>query len=239
MLAAGIVLALAYVGRAAVEIVGPLAPAIPQGPVDIRIADRLTIPVEGEFQRMSTDLVTTAVLLAIAATNLTVHLVLRRAALWPPPRLSRFLLVSAAGASALALDELLGLHETLGHNLPFLAALPGIDHPDDAVFAIFPAAGLLFIAAFRQVLLSSAGALRIFGAALALGVLASAVDLANPNGYEEPIELLSVVCLLAGFVTLAVEQAVGVIRAERAFAALASEPALDEPVLAHSPLTPA
>lgn len=222
-------LALAYLARAAVEIVGPVAPAIPQGPVDIRIADRFTIPVEGEFQRMSVDLVTTVVLLAIAAVGLTTLLALRRAVDLPPRRLERFLLLSAAGATALGLDELLGLHETVGHNLPFLAGLPGIDHPDDVVFALFPLAGLAFVVTYRRVLMASRAALRLFAAALVLAVLASAVDLLNPNGYEEPLELIAVVLILAGFVTLAVEQAAAAIRAERALAqALAAEAALLE-----------
>lgn len=216
MLGAAALLALAYLARAVVDIVGPVAQPIPQGPVDVRIGDRLTIPVEGEFQRMSMDVVTSALLLALAAVNLTALTIVRRSADRPPRPLLRFLAIGAAGAVVLALDELLGLHETVGHNLPFLARLPGVEHADDVVFALVPLAAAAFLIAFRGVLLASRGARRLFALGVGLALVAAAIDMANPNGYEEPVELFAVLCLLAGFATLAVEQAAAAIRAERA-----------------------
>ncbi|CAA9472139.1 MAG: hypothetical protein AVDCRST_MAG69-167, partial [uncultured Solirubrobacteraceae bacterium] len=44
---------------------------------------------------------------------------------------------AGAGAAFLAADDLLAAHETLGHNLGFLAALPLIDHPDDLIVGLY------------------------------------------------------------------------------------------------------
>lgn len=52
--------------------------------------------------------------------------------------------VAALGAAFLAADDILAAHETVGHNLGFLASLPVIDHPDDVIVALYG----LVIAAF-------------------------------------------------------------------------------------------
>ena len=44
---------------------------------------------------------------------------------------------AALGAAFLACDDLLAAHETVGHNLPFLASLPLVDHPDDAIVGLY------------------------------------------------------------------------------------------------------
>ncbi len=45
--------------------------------------------------------------------------------------------VAAAGAAFLSADDLLAAHESVGHNLGFLAALPAIDHPDDVIVGVY------------------------------------------------------------------------------------------------------
>jgi hypothetical protein len=51
-------------------------------------------------------------------------------------RTRQMLTLSAAAAIWLGLDEGLALHETIGHDLGFLADLPWVRAPDDVIFAL-------------------------------------------------------------------------------------------------------
>lgn len=90
------------------------------------------------------DLVTVAALAGVAvALALVAALLIRQGS---PD--ARAFITATAGAVFLAADDLLGAHETVGHNLGLLASLPIIDHPDDVVFGIY---GLVVVAfAWRQ-----------------------------------------------------------------------------------------
>jgi hypothetical protein len=96
----------------------------------------------------------------------------------------------AVVAAALGLDEALALHETVGHNLRFLAALPGVERPDDAIVVlgalVLAAAGL---ASWRGVA-RVPSALAVFAVAGLAGLTAA---LGDPLGfaYEEQLEVLA------------------------------------------------
>jgi hypothetical protein len=60
------------------------------------------------------------------------------------PGLRRTFTIAAFGAAYLSADDLLGVHETVGHNLGFLAGLPLVDHPDDVVMAVYGIAAAAF-----------------------------------------------------------------------------------------------
>lgn len=103
----------------------------------------------------------------------------------------------------LALDELAGLHETLGYNLPFLADIPGIERPDDAIILAYSAPGVVFLVLFRDVLFRDrrTGALLLLG----IGLFGAAAVLDALGGIaEELLESLAALALLAGFLVLAV-----------------------------------
>ena len=78
------------------------------------------------------DLMTVLALAAVALVFATAAVYARR-----DPALRRTFAVAALGAVYLSADDLLGVHDTVGHNLGFLAGLPLIDHPDDAVMAFY------------------------------------------------------------------------------------------------------
>ena len=117
------------------------------------------------------------------------------------------LTLSAAGGIWLGLDEGLALHETIGHNLGFLADLPGVRAPDDLIVAVYVVLAVAFAVAYRDLLATSRAALRLFAAGLALAALAAVLDFGSliSARNEDVVETLAGFVLLAGYVTLARE----------------------------------
>ncbi len=109
-------------------------------------------------------------------------------------------LIGGLGLLVLALDELFGVHETLGHNMGFLTAL-GVEHADDAIFLIYPIAIAIYVWKFRDILLERKRQRTGFMIAGVLVVLAAFSDLAihPPEGLEDLVELAAV---LVAVVTL-------------------------------------
>ena len=102
---------------------------------------------------------------------------------------------AAAGTAFLAGDDALALHETLGHNLTFLDALPVIDHRDDAITGFY---GLVIAAwLWRHRALAPANARLLWLAAVACGGLAIGLDLL-PFSLGLFEEILEAVCALLG-----------------------------------------
>lgn len=115
-------------------------------------------------------------------------------------RTAEFYLLGGTGLVLLALDELFGVHETLGHNLPFLTGL-GVRNPDDVVFLVFPVAIGWFVWHFRDLLLERRQQRVGFAAAGFLLLVAAFSDLVlhPPELVEDAVELLAVTI---GLVTL-------------------------------------
>ena len=175
---------------------------------EIRIADSATV-YAAEESRPDTDVISGSALVALATAALMTCLLLTAAG--APRRLRHFYALSAAGAAFLATDELLAIHETVGHNMVFLSDLPVVERPDDLIIALYliPAAAFLF--AFRDVLTGSRRALGFFAAGLALFFAAGLADIAGV-GADEPLEVLSAACIAGGFVSLIVGHLTGLIR---------------------------
>ena len=134
----------------------------------------------------------TAIALALTSA-LLLHAAERLAA---PAR--RAFSTAAWGVLFLAADDLLSAHETVGHNLPVLARIPLVDHPDDVVLAIYAAVVGAFLWHHRA-LLDGADrrpwAVAGIAAALALGhdVLPLHFRL-----LEEGLEVVAAVALVVG-----------------------------------------
>jgi hypothetical protein len=149
------------------------------------------------------DLLNGFLLIAIASTSFFVALLLSAGS-----RIERrflFFVVATFGAAYLAADEVLGLHETLGANLRFLAELPGIRHPDDAVFAAYALPVAVFVYCFRAILASSRRTLAVLAGGAGLYVLGVVMDVRSLP-YEEYVEPLASWALLVGFVSLGYQQ---------------------------------
>jgi hypothetical protein len=97
---------------------------------------------------------------------------------------------------------MLGIHETIGHNLRFLADLPGVHRPDDVVFASYCVPAVVVMVVFKDLIWSSKPVAMLFAAGLALFVVAGAADIAG-IGIDELAEPLSTGCLMAGCTRIA------------------------------------
>jgi hypothetical protein len=165
----------------------------------IRVLDSFTLYADSE-SRPIPDKLSSSALVAAATMMLMTALLLSAAG--SDRRLRRFYGIAAAGLLVLAADELFAFHETIGHNLRFLADLPAVERPDDAVFALMGVAAVAFAWAFRDVLTANHRALQVLSAGAALFVLAAFGDVVG-SGLEEPAEVLSGILLLIGLVIMA------------------------------------
>jgi hypothetical protein len=113
------------------------------------------------------------------------------------PDLARFFTVSGIGLGALAIEETFELTETA-------AQIAGVNPRKTDIFV--PILGLVFLVAYRRVLLSSRKALWIgaAGVALFLGALFSD-SLPGRRNVEDPLESVASLFLLTAFVVLAMD----------------------------------
>ena len=164
----------------------------------VRVLDSFTIYADGE-SRPAPSTIQGSLLVALATAAFMTFFFLRRA--HARPQVVQFYLVASAGLAFVAFDELLAVHETVGHNIRPLADLPGVERPDDVLVLLY-AIPLAYCAyRFRDVLAESRTALRLLGAGVAFFAVAVVTDLASAP-LEEGFELLSVASILAGLVTL-------------------------------------
>jgi hypothetical protein len=168
----------------------------------IRFFDAFTLYVAQERTR-PLDAVDAVLLSMLAGTVLFARAQLQRAGAGSK-RTGLFLLVCGLGALYLAGDESLALHETIGDNLRFLTALPGVERPDDVIFASYVIPAVVVVVVFRDQFRSSPAALPLFGAAVALFFGAALFDVVG-IGVDELLEPLSSGFLLAGFAVLALD----------------------------------
>jgi hypothetical protein len=168
----------------------------------IRFFDAFTLYVAQERTR-PLDVIDAVLLSMIAGTAFFARALLRQARA-DSSRGGAFLLVAGLGALYLAADESLALHETIGDNLLFLSSLPGVERPDDLIFAGYILPAIVIVILFRDVIRASPAAIPLFGAAIALYFAAGAMDVAG-IGVDELLEPLSSGCLLAGFTVLALD----------------------------------
>lgn len=155
-----------------------------------------------------TDLLNGLLLVSLSSVALVVGLLLRRIAP-ADPRVAWFYLILGLCTAWLAFDELFSVHETIGYNLRFLADVPGVEHPDDALFALYAIPALAFFGYFRDIVLSSRPATAAFGLTVGLfaAVALSDVVLHLSMRTEEAIEVASTVSAFAGVAILAAKHA--------------------------------
>lgn len=138
--------------------------------------------------------------LAVATTMMLMTFLLLTAA-GSGPRLRVFYALGAAGLALATVDETFALHETIGHNMHFLGDVPGIERPDDLIFAFYPIALAFFAWHFRDILFADRRATRLFAAGSALVLVAVAGDIIGSH-VDEAAEPLAGLCLVVGLVML-------------------------------------
>ena len=169
----------------------------------VRVLDRYEFFVEPDV-KPSGDLFNGYVLVGIAFMSLTFAVVMKVVSAAPPGKTFWLFVCMFFGASYLAADEVLGIHETLGHNMQFLTTIvPIAERPDDAIIMFYGIPALLFVVYFYRTLLASKAAIVCFIAALAMFALGAVSDgLTLP--IEEFCEMISSICLIAGVVALGI-----------------------------------
>ena len=183
---------------------------------EIRFFDAFNVKAKPDL-KPSPDIVNGLVLVIAATLALGTAVLLRLVAAARRP--THFFGLIAAGAYFLAADELFGIHESIGLNFEFLADLPGIDRPDDAVIILYGLIALAVVVLFRDVILGARGAMRYLVGALVIMAAASVLDvLGVPVALENAVEVLGSVVGLLGFGALALHylREAGVIPAVRA-----------------------
>lgn len=143
-----------------------------------------------------TDLATSTTLLLISAVLLVGARLAQRTPDAGP------LLAAGLGALYLAADDVLAAHETIGHNLGALAALPVIDHPDDVLLGLY---GLVILAfGWRHRALLAGAPAKPWLVAVALGGLAVGHDVLplHLSALEEVLEVGCGAALLTATVML-------------------------------------
>jgi hypothetical protein len=175
---------------------------------EIRLADSITV-YAAEESRPDLDAISGSVLVALATAALMMMLLLRTIA--GDERLRRFYALAAAGFALLAFDEFFGAHETIGHNLLPLADVPGVERPDDVIFALLAIPAIAFVYLFRDVMFESRRSRWLFGAALVTFGLAAMSDVAGVSA-DEPLEVITGACILGGFVSLVATHAADALR---------------------------
>jgi hypothetical protein len=120
-------------------------------------------------------------------------------------RVVRLLAIVGAGALYLAADELMAFHENIGRNLPWLADLPGVTHPDDVIPLLYGLIALAVIVRFRDVIFAAQRAIRLFAVAGGLFVVAALLDVADlSQALEDFVEVASTCTGLIAFGALLV-----------------------------------
>ena len=165
----------------------------------VRVLDAFTVYAPEEARPDEDKL--SAVALVGAATMSIVALLLLRAAA-ADTRLRRFFAFGTAGLALLAADELFAIHETIGHNLHFLADIPGVERPDDAIFALYAIPLSVFAWRFRDVLLAHRRPVQLFAIGSVFFAIAVVGDLTG-SFIDEPAEVIAGACLLAGLAMIA------------------------------------
>jgi hypothetical protein len=165
---------------------------------EVRVLDAVTVYVDGEPKPGATVLGGIALIVLATAAFMTAA-ALRIA--MARRRLALFYLIVALGLGYAGLDELFAIHESIGHNLRFLADVPGVSRPDDLVIAMYLVPALAFAYVFRDVFLND----RLAAIALACGVgffaLSTLADLTSLR-VEEWLELVAGLWIAVGLVLM-------------------------------------
>ena len=167
---------------------------------EILVFGKYSIFVEPEVY-LSSDVFNAAIMLGVAYISLTFGTLLFRR---ERPVVSKEFLFFASMSFAmfyLAADELFGIHESLGHNLRFLAKIPGVSRPDDFIIGMYGVGALAYLYIFRGVFLRARRSFRYFGVALSLFMVSALLDLATMR-FEEVVEVAASVLFLSGVLSL-------------------------------------
>ena len=121
-------------------------------------------------------------------------------------RRHRFFLLSAAGAAFLGLDDLLGIHESIGLTLHhWVDAAPRPERVGHVVLGLYAVVACVAFWSFRDLLRASPRAQVLFAVAAGSSVAGAALDTAvldAPHVVTHPLQITAAIGLLLGYWTL-------------------------------------
>ena len=195
---AGVIVAALLLPGSLLDVRGPVDVPYPAGEVkELRVLG-VSLKIDGEPKPGASVLGAIALFMLATACFMT-FAALRLAA--AQRRLVWFWLIASAGLAVAATDELLAVHESIGHNLPFLADLPGVKRPDDVLLLLYLPGALAFGWWFRDVLREHRMTLWCLTVALSCVALSVVCDLLSLR-LEEWFELIAGLFIAAGLVAL-------------------------------------
>lgn len=158
----------------------------------IRFFDTFTVLVEPE-RRPAKDVFNSYLLTGISFISLTyAFLIAFTKKYGVTSRVFWMYAIMVVGTSYLAVDEFFGVHESIGHNMQFLASLPLVSHPDDVIIMSYIIPMALFLYIFRKEFLAARPSLIAVAGVVAFVVLASLADLLTlPLIVEELSEIIA------------------------------------------------
>jgi hypothetical protein len=198
-LGAGALAAVLLLSGSLFSVRGTVDVPYPAGEVkELRVLGAVDVYVDGE-PKPGASVFGAIALFMLATAAFMVFAALRFAG--ARPHLRSFWLIASAGLGVAAADELLAIHESIGHNLPFLADLPGVKRPDDVLLMLYAPAALLVGWWFRDVLREHRLTFVSMIAGLTCFALSAASDLASLR-FEEWFELMAGLFIATGLINL-------------------------------------
>jgi len=172
---------------------------------EVRVLGVVTINVDGKLYgdgapRINANLIGSIALLMLASAAFAVAAMFRIAR--GGRRLGAFYLVAAIALGFAGLDKLLAVHETAGHNLQFLADVPGVERPDDLLVVLYVVPVIVIGYLFRDVLADDRRGAAALGIGAGLFALSAFADLASSRA-EKQLELVAGLFLAGGLGKLA------------------------------------
>ena len=195
----GVLVAVAVLQGSLFSVRGPVDVPYPAGEVkELRILGAVDLYVDGE-PKPGPSVIGAIALLMLATAAFMTFLALRFAG--AARRLLWFWAIAAAGLALAGADELLAIHESVGHNLPFLADLPGVERPDDVLLVLYLPGAFAFAWWFRDIFWAQRATVVCMVAAICCFGLSIASDVASLR-IEEWFELVAGLFVAAGVLAL-------------------------------------
>jgi hypothetical protein len=196
----GLALVAVLAQGSAYEVRGEVSVPYDAGTVEeVRVLDAFTVYADGE-PKPGASVMAGIGLIVLGTAAFVTGFALRFAG---ARRLWRFYWLASVGFTFAGLDELFAIHESIGHNLRFLADVPGVSRPDDLVMLLYLIPVAAFGYTFRDVFLGdrrARAALAIGAGVFALSAIADAASAGKT--IEEGLEGIAGLFLAGGMITL-------------------------------------
>ncbi len=160
----------------------------------VRFYGQYTVLIEPE-RRLGQDVFNSFLLVGIGFISLTYAFIIAQLKCQGTKQKIFMFMTMFVGMIYLAIDEFFGVHESIGHNMQFLANLPFIERPDDVIVMSYLFPVVLFFLYFRKELLVCRAAIPPLACVVIFFLLSAISDMFTFQ-FEEIFELGASICLV-------------------------------------------